>query len=167
MERKSPTSAKTAARQVLLVAIGLVVVARRQIVEAGIGGFESNFDLSGGPIELLDDDELGDAAMVGLGFVVVVAKDEDDVVGVLLDRARFAKIRQLRALVFGAPRFDRAVELRKSDHRNAELFGQPLEPSRDFADLLLAARNVLAAAHELQIVDDDEADSPADASVGS
>src|SRR5215207_4453001 len=42
---------------------------------------------------------LGAAARLGAGEVVLLAIDEHDDVGVLLDRARFAQIRKLGALV--------------------------------------------------------------------
>jgi hypothetical protein len=91
-------------------------------------------------VALLGDDQFGDAedalhflpplfiflgrfrivvgAMLGLarGDVIVLAEDEPDHVGVLLDRARFAQVRQLRALVLAL--FDRTAELRQRDHRH-------------------------------------------------
>src|SRR5256885_4851603 len=123
--RKKASKSKRPRRLALLVAaIRLVVVARSQIVEACVSGFESDLDLAGGSVALFCDDELGDSAMIGFGLVVVVAKNEDDVVGVLLDGARFTQIGQLRALVFGSSRFDGAVQLRQSNHRYPQLFRQ-------------------------------------------
>src|SRR5258708_1226210 len=91
--------------------IGLVIVARREVVEARVRGLEANLDPARGSVALLGDDELGDAALVGVGLVVVVAVNEDDVVRVLLDGAALTQVRQLWALVLGTPRFDGPVQL--------------------------------------------------------
>src|SRR5262249_52595139 len=76
-----------------------------QVVEAGARGGEAREHLAGGAVALLGDDQLGDALRVGgLRVVVLVAVDEDDHVGVLLDGARLAQIGELGALVLGGAR---------------------------------------------------------------
>src|SRR5690606_19945474 len=105
-----------------LAVVVLVVFARGEVVEARVSRVPANLHLAGGAVALLGDDDLGNALLVAfLGVVVLVAIDEEDVVGVLLDGARLAKVRKLRPLVLGAARFDRAIELRKRDDRNVEL----------------------------------------------
>ncbi len=69
--------------------------------------------------------------------IIFLAEHEHDDVGVLLDRARFAQIRQLRALVVAA--FDLTRQLRKGDHRHVHLLRQRLEAGGDLGDLLHAA----------------------------
>src|SRR5690606_22884811 len=69
----------------------------------------------------------------------------------------FAKVRELRPFV-GAL-FERTVELRQCEHRAIELLREALEAARDLADLLLARglRRLRRAAHELEVVDEDQA----------
>src|SRR5690606_40614280 len=55
----------------------------------------------------------------------LVAVNEQDQVGVLLDGSGFAQVRQQRALV--AALLESAVELGQSDHRAVELLGQRSE----------------------------------------
>ena len=52
---------------------------------------------------------------------------------------------------------DAAVELRQRDHGHLELARERLEPAGDLADLLDAVLHVAARAHQLQVVDDDQA----------
>jgi hypothetical protein len=63
------------------------------------------------------DDELGDAALIGLGLVVIIAEDEDDVVGVLLDGAGLANRTAAGACPWS--RVSAARFLRKRDDRHA------------------------------------------------
>src|SRR4029079_17413339 len=74
------------------------------------------------------------------------------------DRSRLAQVAHHRPLV-GA-RLDAAVELREREHRALELLGERLQRARDLAEhgrAVLVAR-LLAARHQLQVVDDDEAE---------
>src|SRR5262249_2625294 len=80
-------------------------------------------------VALLADNDLGDAGLLRLLVVVVVAVDEHDHVGVLLDRAGLAQIAHQRPLVVA--RLDAAVELRKRHHRALQLLGQCLQAARD------------------------------------
>ena len=108
-------------------------------------------------VSLLGDDELGDGALrLVLLVVIEVAVDEADVVGVLLDGARLAEVRELRALPLLAPGLDASIELTERDDRELQLLGERLQPSRDLADLLLARVDPVAPLHELEVVDDDE-----------
>ena len=60
-------------------------VAGRHVDELGTVGTERELGLPRGPVAVLGDDDLGLAAVVGLGVVDVVAVDECDHVGVLLE----------------------------------------------------------------------------------
>ena len=70
--------------------------------------------------------------------------------------ARLAEIGQHRALV-GAL-LEAAVELGEGDDGRLELAGEDLEVPADLGDLDLAALGVAAAGHELDVVDDDDAE---------
>src|SRR3546814_11720629 len=87
--------------------------------------------------------------------LVLVAVDEDDHVRILLDGAGFAQVRHYRTLV-GAG-FQRAVELRQREHRHVELLGQALERARDLRDFGGAVLAVAGHRHQLQVVDDEQA----------
>ena len=52
-----------------------------------------------------------------------------------------------------------AGELRERDHGKPQLLGQALERAADRGDLLLAVLDAAGAGHELQVVDDDEAEA--------
>ena len=105
-------------------------------------------------VAVLGDDHVGDPLALGLLVVVLVAVDEHDEVGVLLDRARLAQVGEHRALVRAL--LDAAVELRERDDRALELARERLEPARDLADLLDAVVRPAVAAHQLQVVDQDQ-----------
>ena len=76
----------------------------------------------------------GAGAGLGAAEIVGLAIHEHDGVGVLLDRAGFAKVGKLRALIFAL--FDLTRELRQGDDGNAKLFGQGFQAHSDLADLL-------------------------------
>ena len=91
--------------------------------------------------------------------IIILAVDEEHDVGVLLDRARFAQVRQLRPLVLAL--LDRAAQLRQADHRHVELLGELLQAAadlRDFLDAVVVARPARAL-QQLEIIDDDHADT--------
>src|SRR6266516_5710027 len=90
-------------------------------LESGVLFQEGKLDLARRPVALLTDDDLGDALVLGLLVIDLIAVDEDDQVGVLLDRTAFAEIRQLRDAV--AALFDGTAQLREGDHRHSQLFG--------------------------------------------
>ena len=106
---------------------------------------------------MLGDDDLGHAPIGGVLVVDLVAVDEHDDVGVLLDGARLAQVRQHGPLV--AAGLEVPAELRQRHDRRLELAGQDLEATRDLRYLHLAVLGVRAAAHELQVVDHDEAEA--------
>ena len=100
---------------------------------------------------------VGSAAVGRVARDHVLAVDEEHQIGVLLDAAGLAQVRQAR-LPFAL--LDLAVELRDGDDRDLEILGQRLEAPRDVGDLLLAvvvAADRGAAARELEVVDDDQA----------
>src|SRR3546814_9590672 len=91
--------------------------------------------------------------------VILVAVDEHDDVGVLLDRAGLAQVGELRALVLAL--LDGARELREGEDRHIEILGQGLEAAGDLRDLLHAVVGALVdrRLHELQVVDHNEAEA--------
>src|SRR6266498_3317291 len=67
----------------------VLVAAAGQVLETGEPALERQLDVADGAVALLADDDLGDAGLLGLVLVVdLVAVDEHDDVGVLLDGAR-------------------------------------------------------------------------------
>ncbi len=127
-------------------------------------------DGADGAVALLADDDLGDVAhmvhvflpgqvfgralaRLGPAFVIALAIDEHDHVGVLFDRSGFAQVRQLGPLVLA--RLHLARQLRQGDDRHRELFGQGLEAHGDLADFLhpVVLQAAVAQGDQLQIVD--------------
>src|SRR5580698_2751375 len=129
----------------LAVFVGVLTLG--EVFESRVLRVELHLHRVGRAVSLLGDDELRYGALGALLVVVVVAVDEADVVGVLLDGARLAQVRELRPLALLAARLDRAIELAERDDRQTELLGELLETPRDLADLLLARLRVLAALH--------------------
>src|SRR5262245_52307150 len=138
--------------------MGWCVCAVREVLEPRVAALEVGLDRAGRAVAVLADNHFGDVRMLGLFVVDDVAIDEEDDVAILLQRTGFSKIRELRALV--RPLFERAVELREREHGALELLREALEAARDLADLLLAAGlgGLRRAAHELQVIDEDEAE---------
>src|SRR5262249_47140006 len=75
----------------------------REVLEAGELADEGQSDDTGRAVALLGDDQLGDAFGAGrrltLVAVHVLAVDEGDDIGVLLECARFAEVGQLRTMI--------------------------------------------------------------------
>jgi hypothetical protein len=91
--------------------------------------------------------------------IIVGPEHEPDHVRVLLDRARFTQVRQLRLLVLAL--FDGAAQLRKGHHRHVEFLGQLFQAAadlRDFLDAVVIAA-LAGALQQLEIVDDDHSDA--------
>ena len=107
----------------------------------------------GRAVTMLGHDDVGLARTVLL-VVEVGAVHEEHHVGVLLDRAGFAKVGQLRLLVVA--HLGAAVELGKRHNRHLKLLGEQLQRTGEFGDLLLAAFHTFARGHQLQVVDDHE-----------
>ncbi len=118
--RKAPRSARHA------VALGLetgrvrgeptvcrpvaIAPSARQVGELRVALQERELDRVGRAVAVLGEDHLGQALLVGLlRVVVLVAVDEHDQVGVLLDRAGLAQVGEDRPLV--VPLLDGAGEL--------------------------------------------------------
>jgi len=76
-------------------------------------------------VTLFRDDDVRNAFARRVLLVDLFAIDQQDQIRVLLQRARFAKVRHHGALVL--PLLDAAVELRQRDHWDVELFGESLQ----------------------------------------
>ncbi len=144
-----------------------------QVAEAGGVGIERQLDDADGAVTLLADDHLGlvlqavhvflplqvffgALARLGAAQVVAFAVHEHDAVGVLLDRARFPQVGQLRPLVLAL--LDLTRQLRQGDDGDVQLLGQRLQPASDLGNflhpVLLAA--AVAGGDELEVVDHDQ-----------
>ena len=159
-------SRRSSRRSVSRLAIGQVVVARRGRRSGSIFAVEVQLTVPIGPWRCLammtsatlwicsprsfqrsmrssNLSSVSSGALLRLGALVVVllAVDEHDDVGVLLDRAGFAQVGELRPLVLAL--LDRARELRQRQHRHVQLLGHRLQAAGDLRDLL---HPVLAAA---------------------
>ena len=91
--------------------------------------------------------------------VILLAENKHDDVGVLLDRAGFTQIRQLRPLVLAL--LDGPRELRAGDHRHFQFLGDCFQAAGDVGDFLDAVLHGAAlrrGTHQLQVVDDDHAE---------
>src|SRR5204863_2240778 len=81
----------------------------RHVDELGTFGSEHESGGAGRPVPVLGDDDLGEGAVVGLRVVDVVAIDEGDDVGVLLQTSRLTEVGEHGALVLAV--FELTVEL--------------------------------------------------------
>src|ERR1700730_6262281 len=76
---------------------------QREILESGEFADEGELDDAGRAVALLGDDELGDTLRFGGRLapvaVHVLAVDEHDDVGALIEGARFAQVRELRTMI--------------------------------------------------------------------
>ena len=125
---------------------------------------------------LLADDDLGLAVhaghvhlpfriLVGAGSRLLVAQvvffteHEKNHVGVLLDRARFAQVRELRPFV--VPVLDLARQLRERQDRHVEFLGERLEARRDLGHFLHTVFHGPAgrALQELDVIDNEEVEA--------
>ena len=117
-------------------------------------------------VAVLAHDQLGDPLQLRLlgridlvvaeVAVVVLAVDEPDQVGVLLEVARLAQVGEDRPLVAPGALLGRARELREGDHRHLQLAGEDLQPAAHLADLLDPAGAVVLGPHQLDVVDHDQ-----------
>mmetsp|Transcript_3500 Transcript_3500/g.6607 ORF Transcript_3500/g.6607 Transcript_3500/m.6607 type:complete len:207 (+) Transcript_3500:220-840(+) len=143
-------------------------IARGKVLELGVHALEGQLHRAHRAITLFRNNDLGHPRLLALVLgVVLVAVDEHDDVRVLLDGAGLAQVGHHRPLV--GPLLHRAVELRQCDDRALQLLGQGLQAARDLAEhggaVFFAAAAV--AAHQLQVVDDDQAGLAADARLAS
>src|SRR3954462_12890949 len=104
----------------------------REAEEARVLALEGQRDVAKAAVAVLGDDEVGLARAVGVLVVVLVAVDEHDEVGVLLDLAGLTQVGEHRALV-GA-RLDATRQLRQRDDGDLELAREDLQAARDLAD---------------------------------
>src|ERR1035437_9590602 len=136
-----------------------------QVFEAGVFAEKGQIDRADRPVTLFADDQFSTALMV-LGTAAVpfaalftvdrLAIDKGDYVGILFNGARFAQIAHHGTLVGAFFQF--AVQLGQGDYRHTQLLGQRLQRTGYLRDLLLAGFRVGTPPHQLQIVDDDQAD---------
>src|SRR5215216_7303151 len=130
---------------------GVVLHSSGEGGELGVLLHPGELDLAGRTVAVLADDDLGDALVVGVGVVVLVAVEEHDHVGILLEGSRIAKVREQRALVVAL--LDGATELRYRQHWHVEVAGEDFEAAADLGYLLLAVLGAAALPdHELQII---------------
>src|SRR3954465_8797944 len=128
-----------------------------QAQEAGVLALEGEGHVAQAAVAVLGDDQVGLTRAVGVLVVVLVAVDEHDEVGVLLDLAGLAQVAEHRPLV--RPRLHTAGELRQGDHGDLELAGQDLEATADLADGLDPVVHPRVGPHELEVVHDDQAEA--------
>ena len=144
----------------------------KKVLEAGDLWDEAHVDGADGAVAVLGDQQLGDLILPGvavrgvhhevvleLALVVHIgAVDEDDDVGVLLDRAALTQVAELRD---GRPAaLNGAGELGEREHRHVQLAGELFERARDDAELGDAVgldRVTRPGMDELDVVDDDQA----------
>ena len=96
----------------------------REVHELGVALEEREHDVADRPVAVLGDDHVGLARALGVAVVVLVAVDEHDDVGVLLDLPRLAQVRELR--LRRRPLLGRPRELGDRDDRHLELAGEDL-----------------------------------------
>ena len=93
-----------------------------------------------------------------VSLVELLPVQEHHDVGVLFDRSGFPQIRQLGPPV-AATLFRCARQLRQRHEGNVELLGQLLERAGDVRDLLLSIFVAPPAAHQLQVVHDEQVEA--------
>src|SRR5215472_2866644 len=123
--------------------------------EAGQAAAENEFHLVGGAVALLGDDDVRHVALFGrqVHFSPVGAIDEHDHVGVLLDGAGFAQVRELRTAFFA---FGGTGELAEDQHGDLQFLGETLETARDAGDFFLAGVEAATRGDELKIVNNEQ-----------
>nr|GEU28419.1 hypothetical protein [Tanacetum cinerariifolium] len=139
---------------------GLIALIQRQITDVvaklGVLADPGQTYRADRAVTLLTDNDFGRSFIRRVGVVHLVAVQEDDDVRILLDRARFAQVGHDGTFV-GAL-LQRAVQLRQRDHRAAQLLGQALERAGNLGDLGSPVVAGLGALHQLQVVDNDQAE---------
>lgn len=118
---------------------------------------EVELDLADGTVSVFGDDDVHDVFVRGVGLVAILAREEHHDVCVLLDGSRFAEIGEFRDLILTG--FDTSRELREGDDRDIEFARELLEAAGNFGNFLYSVVSAAAASlHELQVVDDDDAE---------
>src|SRR6202022_3803881 len=123
--------------------------------EPGLGLEKHQRHLTGGPVAVLGDDQLG---LVALNVRVVqpFPVQEYDEIGVLLERPGLSQVAELGSMVSALLR--RAGKLAHRDHRDIELHRETLEGARDFRDFLGAILGSSRTRHQLDVVNNDQPD---------
>ena len=107
----------------------------------------------GGSVAVFGDDQVSLTAAWIVALVGIGAMNEDHQVAILLDGSRLTKVGQLGALVVAL--FGFAVELAERDYRNLEFFGEQLQASGVFGDLLLASAALDRLLHHAHVIEMD------------
>src|SRR5262245_3476646 len=131
------TSAKHARTAGRRTAFSPSIRTLEQILKLGELPKECESDDTGWTVALLRDDQFRLALILIIGFVDLFTVNEHHDIGVLLDRTRFAQIRQLRPVI-ALTLFRRAAQLRKGDYGNFEFLRQSFQPARYPRNLLHA-----------------------------
>ena len=87
-------------------------------------GEEDERKVAGRAVALLRDDHVRDPLALRVAVVELLAVEKDDDVGVLLDRARVAQVRELGLALVALALFRRARELRERHDRHLQLLGE-------------------------------------------
>src|SRR3990172_684388 len=135
-----------------------------EVFKSGVPAHERQVHFADRAVPLLPDDDFRHAPPAAQALAVVrafalvidlVAVDKEDHVRVLLDGAGLAEIGKHGSFVL-ASRFHGAVELREGDDGDLKLFCESLERSRNIRYLLFPVVVSSPAAHELEVIHDDE-----------
>ena len=112
-------------------------------------------------------DTLGNIPLFGILVIVIVAVQEHYDVGILLDGAGFTEVRQHGPFI--VPLLVSTGQLAQADHRHIQFLGHDLQHTGHFADHLLTvltASSTGCGGHQLQIVDDYQAQAVDPAAFG-
>jgi hypothetical protein len=105
---------------------------------------ERQFDHPGGAVTLFGNDDFGHTWLfTGIFGVILIAVDEHDDVGVLLNGARLAQIAHHGTFVWAL--LHAAVELRQGDDRTLQFLGQHFEATGNFTEFGRTVFTIAAA----------------------
>ena len=125
--------------------------------EGGGVFLEVERDFADGAVTVFGDEDIDDVFVRSVGFDAVFAVEEEHDVSVLFDGTGFAEVGEFGHLVLAALYSTR--ELGECDDRDIEFAGELLQSAGDLGNLLHAIVAPTATTlHQLQIVDDDEAE---------
>jgi len=109
-------------------------------------------------VALLGEDQLRQAAKVlAIAVINLLAEDEPDQIGILLDGSRFTQVAELWTVI-ALSRLHGAAQLREDHHRHVQFLGQEFHAPRKGADFLVAILIAAAAAHQLKVIDNYQPD---------
>ena len=96
---------------------------------------------------------------INIDLIIFGAVNKHYHIGILLYRARFAKVGKY-GFCCGGTFLRCTAQLGKRDYRNIEFLGKTLQSSRNTADLLLAVPfRIMASLHELKVIHDHQVQS--------